>query len=80
MISFHIETRMYSSRMRTVRCSGYLVGPAQGGVWLGGVCLGGCLPGGGVWPGGMSVQKGGVYLGGGVHHPPSVDRILDTRL
>ena len=70
MISFHIETRMYSSRIRTVRSSGYLVGPAQGGVCLGGVYLGGCLPGGGVWPGGMSVQKGGVYLGGGCTPSP----------
>ena len=38
-----ICTRMHTSRMRTVRCSGRL-------GW--GVCLEGCLPGAGVGPGG----------------------------
>ena len=52
------QTRMHSSRMRTVRCSSHL-----GGL---GVCAcpGVCLPGGvsgqsgGVWLGGMSAQEG----------------------
>ena len=47
-----LETRMYSSRMRTVRYSGHF----PGGCLLGGVCLGECLPGG--------VCIGGVYPGG----------------
>ena len=58
------ETRMHSSRMRTVRISSHLRGgdvSAQGGVCLpGGVFQGGCLPGGclprGVSAGGMSAQ------------------------
>ena len=54
---YYSETRMHSSRMRTVRCSGRLrevclpkgclpkVGSVQGrGVCLGDVCPGGCLP------------------------------------
>ena len=46
---------MHSIRMRTVRCSGRLVGG-----WIGGgVCLGECLPGGGV-----SAWRGCVYLEG----------------
>ena len=60
----HYETRMHSSRMRTVRSARRGGGvsaeegmPAQGGVCLGGVCPGG----GGVCPGG----SGGVCLGGG---------------
>ena len=62
------KTRMHSSRMRTVRCSGH--------VGERGVYLRGCLPGGGVCRGeGGSVQgRWGVYL------PSPVDRILDTRL
>ena len=46
---YRLETRMHSSRMRTVRYSGRLRGGGclPGGVCLGGVCLGGgCLPGG----------------------------------
>ena len=59
---------MHSSRIRTFRCSGNLVGvSARGrvvmsaweGVCLGGVCLGGICPG-------MSAQGGGVCLGRGV--------------
>ena len=51
-------TRMHSSRMRTVRCSG-----RWGGVW-GGVCLGGCMPRGGCLP-----RGGGDCLGVDVHLP-----------
>ena len=51
------QTRMHSSRMRTIRCSGRVPVEglsAQGGVCVsvggvsaqGGVCLGLCLPGG----------------------------------
>ena len=36
LVSIFLNTRMHSSRMRTVRCSGH----------LGGGCPGGCLPGG----------------------------------
>ena len=71
-----LGTRMHSSRMRTVRCSG-----RQGCV-----CIPACTVQGGVCPGCVS-DKGGV-LGGVSHHalgqggvtPPPVDRILDTRL
>ena len=69
------KTRMHSSRMRTVRCSGRL-----GGVCLGGVCPGLCVslewgvcPEGGVFLEGCLPRDGG----GGVC---PVDRILDTRL
>ena len=41
----HVLTRMHSSRMHTVCCSGHLGGG-------GGVCLGRCLPRGRVCPGG----------------------------
>ena len=91
---------MHSSRMRTVRCSGRLMG---GGVFAQGVCvcpLGDVCPGG-VCPGGgeclprrwrVSAQEGVCLEGlpkwgwcmsvcpGGVHLPPPVDRVLDTRL
>ena len=54
------ETRMHSSRMRTVRCSGHR---GWGGLPMGGVCLGGsawgCLPGAGCLPRGSCL--GGVY-------------------
>ena len=47
-----LKTRMHSSRMRTICCSGRLGG---GGVCLGVVSAKGCLPGGGgVCPGGVS--------------------------
>ena len=69
--SFHTKiyifsqiTRMHSSRMRTVRCSGRLLG----GVCLGGVCPRGfcLLPGGvssqeDVCPGGCLPSVWGVY-------------------
>ena len=43
----YLKTRIHSSRMRTVRCSGHLGGVYLGGVGLGGVSAwGGCLPGG----------------------------------
>ena len=52
-------TRMRSSGMRTVRCSGHLGrGCLPGGVCLGGCLSRGCLPGG-------SAQGGNVCLGGG---------------
>ena len=50
-----LKTRMYSSRMRTVRCSSRLLG--KGVSVSGGVCLGGCLSGG------VCLR---VCLGGGV--------------
>ena len=49
---FHISTRMHSSGMRIVRCSGRRGMSAQEGVGLG-VSAGGCLAGG-VCPGGVS--------------------------
>ena len=64
LLSNHDLTRMHSSRMRTVRCSGHLVGGAS-------VCPGGCLPGGGVCPDGVCPE-------GCVHLPPPVEKILDT--
>ena len=45
----HVLTRMYSSRMSTVRCSGRHWGGGVSAQGVGGVCLGeGCLLGGGV--------------------------------
>ena len=57
---------MYSSRMRTVRCSGRL---GEGGVstQTGGVCQEGAL-GGGTSAGGVSAQDG--CLPGGCTFPP----------
>ena len=61
---------MHSSSMRTIRCSGRLMGgvvSAQGGCLPGGcVCRGGCLPRGGVClgGGGMGVCRGSVCPGG----------------
>ena len=77
LISFYNVTRMHSSRMRTIHCSGRLLGEGCGGV-----CLGrGCLPGG-VCLGGICL--GSVYLGGGwclpragIHLCP-VNRMTDT--
>ena len=74
------KTRMHSSRMHTVRCSGrWGRGGFHEGVCLGGVsreCVKGevCVYQG---EGGVRVQ-GGVCLRGVL--PPPVDRILDTRL
>ena len=61
------RTRMHSSRMLTVRCSGRLWGGGGVGVCLGGVSAQmGCLPRGGVsWGWGVSAQ-GGVCIVGGV--------------
>ena len=57
------RTRMHSSRMRTVRCSGRRVGGERGvsgGCLPGGVCLEGCLPG----------ERGvSAPVHGGVHTP-----------
>ena len=51
-----LPTRMHSSRMRTVRCSGRLPSSGEGGcLLLGGVCSGGSAPRGGC-----------LLLGGGV--------------
>ena len=59
--SVNCDTRMHSSKMRTVRCIGHLGGRClPGGVCFGGVCLGG-LPRGSVCPGG--VYPGGVCQG-----------------
>ena len=57
-------TRMHSSRMRKVRCSG-----RRRSLPRGGVCLGGCLPRGisaqkGCLPGGVCQGGGGVCPGG----------------
>ena len=63
------NTRLHSSRMRTVRCifrsTGEEVYPSM--HWANGVCPGECLPKGGVCPRGVSAQggclpKGDVYL------------------
>ena len=71
----YAETRMHSSRMRTVHCSNRLLGLPGGGVCLPGGCVwpgrvsghGGCLPRGclprrGVCQGGLA--RGGVWPGG----------------
>ena len=57
------QTRMHSSRMYTVRCSGRPWWCLTGGVSTGGVCPGGCLPRGvsaqsGCLPRGVSVCQG----------------------
>ena len=65
-----VQTRMHSSRMRTVHCSSRLLG----GCLPGGVCLGG----GGVCPGGCLPRGWGVSLWVSGRHPP-VDRILDRK-
>ena len=77
-------TRMHSSRMHTVRCSGH-----PGGVCLGGVFAQGVVCQGGVSAKGGYACQGGVYqrvsaqggvCPGGVHPPdpetdtPSMDR------
>ena len=60
------QTRMHSSRMRTVSYSG-----RRGR---------GCLPGRGVWPeGGVCPGQVSDPVHAGIH-TPSMDRILDTRL
>ena len=62
LVSFSLKTRMYSSRMRTVRCSGRLLGVSTRGsvcprgVSAWGVSAGGCLPG--VSAQGVSAQRG----------------------
>ena len=56
-MNFLALTRTYSSRMHTIRCSGWGVS-ASGVSVQGDVCLEGCLPGGG-----MS-SHGGVCPGG----------------
>ena len=68
------NTRVHSSRMRTVRCSGHLSGDVYpGGCLPGGVSARGCVPRGvcaqgGVCPGGVCpggcVPRGGVCPGG----------------
>ena len=51
------ETRMHSSRMCTVRCSGRREGVYPSMHWAGGVCLeGGVCLGGNVCPGGCLLQ------------------------
>ena len=84
-------TRMHSSRMRTICCSGHLIGGVcPGGVsaWgclPNGVSARGCLPGGSVCPGGCLSRRVCLPRGclpvhpEGVHLPPA-DRVLDTRL
>ena len=67
-----VETRMHSSRIRTVRCSGHLLG--------GGVSPGGCLPRWAVSLEGLCL--GGVcFLGGRVpaRHPLPMNRIRQAR-
>ena len=63
-----IQTRMHSSRMRTVRCScrrglGGLGGVSKHALGRGGICPWGCLPGG-CLPGGLSGQVGGGFAQG----------------
>ena len=77
IIQNHSQTRMRSSRMRTVRCSGRL-GSGGGGVWPEeGVCLAGSAWGEGCLLGVCVCLP--VGEGGCTPHPP-VDRILDTCL
>ena len=85
------QTRMHSSRMRTVRSLSVCCSLFPGGCLVpGGVWPGGCLLHGGVCsrgvsgPGGLSAP-GGSGSGGGIPacteaDTPPVDRILDTRL
>ena len=68
-LSLHKTTRMHSSRIRTIHCSGCLLGGGlsggvcpRRGVYLGDVCPGGCLPGGGV-------SAWGGHLPGGCVRP-----------
>ena len=72
---FDISTRMHSSRMRIVRCSGLRGMSAQEGVCLGGVCPGRCLPRGVCL--GVSAQ-GGVCPSTCWDTPLPVDRIFET--
>ena len=61
------KTGMHSSRIRTIRYSGRLIGGRGGGVCLGCVCPGGVCPrGGGVCPGRVPAQEE-VSTQGGVH-------------
>ena len=67
--SFHLKmfkTRMHSSRMLTVRCSGRLLG---GGVSAQGVCDQGVC----VCPGALSASPGGTSA----RSPPPMNRITD---
>ena len=63
----NVITRMHSSRMCTVRCSGRHLG--------GDVCQGGCLNRRGVCPGGVSAW--GVFAWGCLPDIP-LDRMTDT--
>ena len=56
------RTRMHSSRMLTVHCSGRLRGWGWGGFLPGGVYPGGCLPGG-CLPRRGCLPQGGSYPG-----------------
>ena len=77
-----VQTRMHSSRIRTVHCSGHLGGCLpRGGVCPGWeVCLGGCLPQGVCLWGVCLPRRWGVLsesvCSGGVH--PLVDRMTDA--
>ena len=74
------ETRMHSSRMRTVRCSSRLLG---GGVCLGGVCLERWVSAQGegvfAWEGGVSAQRGCLPSACWDTHPP-VNRMTDRQV
>ena len=86
-VNFCIQTRMHSSRMRTVRYSGcwgrgcVFQHALGGGVCVsqhaqGGVCPGGCLSEG-CLPRGVSVQESGLSALGGCPPPPPVNRITN---
>ena len=72
------KTRMHSSRMRTVLCSGRLAGCLPGGVWLEGVTppRTQCTPS----VGRHSHRPRDRHPQTQRQTPPPVDRILDTRL
>ena len=70
----HYNTRLHSSRMRTVCCSDRL----GTGVSAGGVCLGGCLP---RWSAqGRAVSTRGGPALGGPHRSPTTNVILIAEL
>ena len=56
-----LSTRMHSSWMLTVRCSGRLMA-GGGGMYLGDVCPGGCLSREGLPGAGAGLPCGGVHL------------------
>ena len=77
-MNFLALTRTHSSRMHTIRCSGWRVS-ASGVTVQRDVCLEGVYLGEGCLPMGMSAREGICLSSCWDTHPP-VDRILDTCL